>query len=85
MGPVSFLIVTVDTLNKEMALVGVGDFSRQCEISRSHVDSCNDDLFVAGCCYKRGTGFCCLATLVLGCVVLVLGVVLLISGRVRLF
>ena len=44
-----------------------------------------DDLFSAGCCYKRGTGFCCLATLVLGCVVLVLGVVLLISGRVRQF
>ena len=36
--PVSLLIVTVDTLNKEMALVGVGDFSRQCEISRNPAD-----------------------------------------------
>ena len=35
--PVSLLIVTVDTLNKEMALVGVGDFSRQC-VSRNPVD-----------------------------------------------
>lgn len=34
-----------------------------------------------GCCQKRGTGYCCLVSLVLGVLILILGVVLLISGQ----
>ena len=34
-----------------------------------------------GCCQKRGTGYCCLVSLVLGVLVLILGVIILISGQ----
>ena len=39
------------------------------------------DVLLSGCCQKRGTGYCCLVTLVLGVLILILGVVLLISGE----
>jgi len=35
----------------------------------------------SGCLYSRRTGLCCLASLVVGCLLLVLGVVLLLAGR----
>jgi len=58
---------------------GGGDDTKVTFISGSQKYGAGDQ--DKGCCYKRSTGFCCLATLVLGCVVLVLGVVLLISGH----
>ena len=39
------------------------------------------DVLLSGCCQKRGTGYCCLVSLVLGVLILILGVVLLISGE----
>jgi len=34
-----------------------------------------------GCCYKKGTGYCCWVTLALGCLLLILGLVALIAGN----
>ena len=39
------------------------------------------NVLFSGCCQKRGTGYCCLVSLVLGVLILILGVVLLISGQ----
>ena len=36
---------------------------------------------IAGCCHSRPTRYCCLATAVLGCLVLVLGIVVLVAGE----
>ena len=35
----------------------------------------------AGCCYRKGTGYCCWVTLGFGCLFLLLGVVALIAGN----
>jgi len=34
-----------------------------------------------GCCYKKSTNYCCLVSLVLGCIILILGVITLIAGQ----
>jgi len=34
-----------------------------------------------GCCYKKGTRYCCWITLALGCLVLILGIITLICGN----
>jgi len=34
-----------------------------------------------GCCHKKSTHYCCLVSLVLGCIILILGVITLIAGE----
>ena len=35
----------------------------------------------SGCCYKKGTRYCCWITLALGCLVLILGIITLVCGN----